>query len=91
MSLSENHLHIDIDQVILDFQDAHVNFTHPKEIPEVNVSKKSQDLLDTILADPKFSDFRHADTQSIGFTAFKKASTIFKEAFEITQKSRVNH
>jgi hypothetical protein len=91
MSSAENHPRIDIDQVILDFQATQVKFTKLHDIPEANVSKKSQDLLDKILADPKFGDFRHTGKQSIGFNAFKEASTIFKQAFERTQNSRVNH
>lgn len=91
MSAAENHSHIDIDQVILDFQATQVKYTSLKDLPEAKVSKKSQDLLDKILSDPKFGDFRHTGDQSIGFTAFKEASTIFKQACEQTQKSRGNH
>lgn len=91
MSSAENHPRIDIDQVILDFQATQVKFTNLHDIPEANLSKKTQDLLDQILADPKFGDFHHTGKQSIGFTAFTEASTIFKQAFERTQKSRGNH
>lgn len=91
MSAAENHSLIDIDQVILNFQATQVKYTSLKDLPEAKVSKKAQDLLDKILADPKFDDIHQTGKQSIGFTAFKEASTIFKQAFERTQKSRGNH
>jgi len=91
MSTAENQPHIDIDQVILDFHASHVDYTALQVIPEAKISKKTQALLDKILADPKFGNFLQSGEKSIGFNAFKEASTIFKQAFERTQNSRGNH
>jgi hypothetical protein len=91
MSTAENQPHIDIDQIILDFHASHVDCKFLQVIPEAKMSQKTQALLDKVLADPKFGNFLHTSEKSIGFNAFKEASTIFKQAFERTQKSRGNH
>lgn len=91
MSTAENQPHIDIDQVILDFQASHVDCSFLQVVPEAKISQKTQALLDKVLADPKFGNFLHSGEKSIGFNAFKEASTIFKQAFERTQNSRGNH
>lgn len=79
MSAVENHPH---QPNVIPF----IHDSRPAQIPQ-----KSIDLADKILTDPKFSTLHQSGDKSIGFPAFKAASSIFKLAVERTQIIRKDH
>lgn len=86
MSSAGNLPFIQIDQTVLDFIAIPVEYKDLHKKPDVIASQKRSDFVDDLLAKG-----RSSAAKSIGFTAFKEASTIFKAALENSTKNRGNH
>lgn len=70
---------LDIDQIITDFHVSHgPSFNH--SIPVLRISQTSDEFLNRVFVDAKFGDFCRPVEKSVGFNAFKEASSIFEKA-----------
>jgi len=77
MSSAETQLQID--QIITDFHFIH-GPSFQNGIPVLRVAQTSDDFLNKVFANANFGDFRRPIEKSVGFNAFKEASSIFEKA-----------